>query len=400
MARGLTAGTPLHLIDKQSLWLGDPLDHKPQSRCFTGSALLVPVKKKRSVQRGLTHLAGSAYTGDRLMCPFFAEKSHLFPHPLLHYVVIPKGVFMRRSTSIIRRSATASVFVLAASLLNVTTAHAVVPSWEPGGYIPTCDLVQTLTATPDFQYEDSTKPTIVSFTRVPVVRIGIVPKTVDIFSMRAKDSCSGVAVVAAEVLGPSGAKFSLNSVPTSGTVHNAVLTYRAPVDPATITFGKITYLTALAVDQYDAFSLTPPFTTPTATTAAGLAKLSSSQINYGQVTYIARDTRMTNSASRTRVRSGRTVVFSGKFSVADVSSYYGEASVPIKLQRRFKGAKTWRTIATKNTGGIFADGTIGNISFAVKPTRSAYYRMVFTGALRAPMWEASVVSASKLVTVT
>lgn len=311
-----------------------------------------------------------------------------------------KEFFMIRSYSFARRSATVSVFVLAASLLNATTAHAVVPSWEPGGYIPTCDLVQTLTATPDFQYLDSTKPTLVSFTRVPVVRIGIVPKTVDLFSMRAKDSCSGVAVLAADVLSPSGAKFILSGVPTSGTVHNAVFTYRTPVDPATITFGKITYLTALAVDQYNTFNLAPPFTTPTATTAAGTSKISSSQSNYGQVTYIARDTRLTNTASRTSLRSGRTVTFSGKFSVADVSSYYGEASVPIKLQRRFKGAKTWRTIATKNTGGIFADGTIGNISFAVKPTRSAYYRMVFTGALRAPMWEASVISASKLVTVT
>jgi len=307
---------------------------------------------------------------------------------------------MRHSYSFIRRSATVSVFVLAASLLNATTAQAAIPTWEPAGYLPSCDSVTTLSAAPVFAYQDATKPTIVSWSRTPIIRVGITTKSYTLFSARAKDACSGVLAIGVNVLDTTGSLSTLGGSPTSGTVHNAVHTNTRVIDPASVTFGKVTYLRLFAVDQFQSFQLTPPFTSPFTVTPSSLSTLASSQINYGQVTYIARDTRLTNTASRTSLRSGRTVTFSGKFSVADVSSYYGEALIPIQLQRRFKGANPWRTIATKNTGGVFADGTIGNISFAVKPTRSAYYRLVFSGKLRAPSWEAPVISASRLVTVT
>jgi hypothetical protein len=127
-------------------------------------------------------------------------------------------------------------------------------------------------------------------------------------------------------------------------------------------------------------------------------KIATSQINYGLVTYLARDTRLTNNANRTQIRSGRSVTFSGRFTVAGFADYGGFNNASVKLQQRLQGSRAWSTIGTKRTVGSSATST-GSVSFTITPSRTADYRLVFSGALTAPYWFAPVTSASKRVTV-
>ena len=313
---------------------------------------------------------------------------------------------MRANSRTMRRGLTIVTAITAIGVLNATTANAAItiPTWEPGGYLPACDTVNAVSLIGGgiaFEYFDNTKPSLGSFTPNPLVRVGSTATSHRIFSMRATDACSGVGVMAATLQMPNGSLFQAGGTPTSGTVHNATFTYEGVIDPATTTlFGKVTYLDMFAQDQYNTFDLSGDLKTVTPKTyPTGTSKVAFSQKNYGLVTIIAKDTKLTNSVNRSRVRAGRSVTFSGNYSLADTNAYFGGIDRKIKLQRRLAGSRTWSTIATKRTGGSYPAGTAGNVSFTIFPTKTADYRLVYSGALVNPFWEAPVTSVSKRVTV-
>ena len=268
-----------------------------------------------------------------------------------------------------RTSAAVFAALTAIGLLNASSATAAVPVWEPNGYLPTCDAFNIASPSPlTFVYSDSTAPTIVSFTKVSLIKIGITTKTVKVFSMRVKDV-----------------------LPSTGTIHDAELTYSAPLAPSTTLLGKLTYLGLAAVDRYSSFQLSGDLKTLTPGSSGTVVGFS--QLNYGQTTYVALETLLSNSVNRTRVSSGRSVTFTGVLTRSDRVAFIPLASTSVKLQKRPKGSTRWSTVATKSTNSS------GRVSFTTIPTRTADYRLVYAGKLSAPEWYAPITSSSKRITV-
>jgi hypothetical protein len=300
------------------------------------------------------------------------------------------GVRRRRGVLVLGAAlGTASV------LLASTPATAVLsyPSWPSAGRLPSGCTSVTPTApggVAQFDYVDTTRPTLVSFSLVgggttltipPAGRRSLVQATF-------AQPCSGVGDAAAYVeIGGALAYVPgvrLNSDAFRPTVRMDSSVTLTPDDAGPM---RIPFFGALT--RYGTFSLDLDYRLlPGATAGAGVSWFGASATT---TYYLLRASDLTSALSKAKVRKGKKVTVSGVLRYAEPASYAADDGGKVEVQTRV-GTRAWKTRAT-----LTADGT-GAVSWKFKPAKTTQVRLV-KKALLSGRYTAATTSAVRTVKI-
>jgi hypothetical protein len=262
--------------------------------------------------------------------------------------------------------------------------------WEVAGYKPSCDF-----ATPFFStilYADYSKPTV-SASVAKIIVVGNTPKAATLANFRFKDTCSGLNTMTVT--------WAKNGVLTDQKTATAPTdnahSYTLPINGTVSLFdvGDYTFPYVIADDRWEVFGLNADNKTlsgtPTARDTSTLQYFFSTGAYEKAHSYIVRQTKLTQTNSRTTIRKGSSVTISGRLTVANGSGFSNLASKKVTLQ--YLSGSTWKSYLSKNTTST------GAVAFAIKPSTTKKWRLSYGGQF-ATQFNAPVLTGGGTVKVT
>jgi hypothetical protein len=312
----------------------------------------------------------------------------------------------------IRTARRASVLVAATAAMllagGLTTAQAVEPDWETGGYIPhgeNCNglpgNIGLIEGPQEWIYFDSQAPKIEMVSSV--IRVGNTPAAASLGKLRVQQTCGGIfgsyAMITRQNDNKSYVWFQ-ETPGTGGNFHDVTFDLRTDTsdDPTQkISQGELgvyTFDWAWGINRFEAFALNGARTDVTGFEEAEPSPYEAgSVLGDGTKSYALRDTAASAAkVSKKKVKKGKKVTVSSTVTVANGAGYTGLAGQKVSLQRKVKGSDEWKTIKSATTSSS------GKVSIKDKPKKSASYRLDFAGTFAAP-WNAPITSGEAKVTV-